>query len=270
VTQTLVFLLVCAVIYLAVGEDLIRSLRPRARNYQVKYSRYLSRSVLIPFIIFSALALLMRDYILTPFLLAIGVFQVVIRIQQVIRDATKITSSMVLQLVLAFRSAYQLRPAAFDSLKEAATKVNDPLRSLVKSITDVYFLTSSPQRAFEEFRRRANDVLLDQFIYILEMSESASDTSMAEALDAFVTRLRQYQELQRQVETGLASVIGQTAFMQMLAIAVAFFVALIPSLRQAYVASFVGRIGYMIILSVCVAASYSIDKRTRDLKEQVL
>lgn len=268
--QLLILVVIGLVVYLAAGEEIGRTLRPRIRNYQVKYSKFLTRSVLLPAIVFAVLALLMRDIILTPFLLAVAALETYLRVQVVMVTATAITPRMVSALVLAFRAAYQLQPAVFASMREAASKVDEPLRGLVNNMVETFFLTSSPARAFEEFRRRTDNGLLNQFLYILEMSESASNESVTEALDSFVGRLRQHEDLQRQVETGLVNITGQTSFMQVLAILVAFVVALIPSLRGVYTSSFMGRVGYMIVMSVIVGTSYVIEKQVLGLKEQIL
>ena len=137
-------------------------------------------------------------------------------------------------------------------------------------VVDVYFATSDPERAFQELRQRSSNVLLHQFAYVLEMSESASDESVTDALDAFTTRLRRQEELQREVETNLASVTGQTSFMQALAIIIAFTVAIIPGFRDAYVGSLLGRLGYVIIVLVIAAASHYIEKKVFELKEQIV
>jgi hypothetical protein len=259
------------VVYMAVGEDVTRAARPHVRNFRAQNGKYLTRGVIVPGIVFAALALVMRDIILTPYLLAVGVFLVNFRLKTAKAQASTITPRHVSQLVLAFRGAYQLEPAVFKSLQEASKKVEEPLRTIVTNAVEAYFMTSSTARAFDEFRKRISDnALLEQFLYILEMSESASDTSMAEALDSFVTRLRGYEELQREVETGLSGITGQTSFMQLLAIAIAFVIAFIPNLRGAYTSSLIGRIGYAIVMAVIVGTSYYIDKQVLNLKEKTL
>jgi Flp pilus assembly protein TadB len=256
--------------YMALGEDLTRVARPRVRNYRLKYGKYMTRSVLIPAISFGVLGLLMRDIILTPFLLVLGGVIAWFRIQQAIAASEKVLARDVLQVVLGFRAAYQLRPAVFDSLKEAAKKVQGPLRDLCNVVVETFFLTSSSQRAFEELRKRTDNMLLTQFAYILEMSESASNESMTEALDAFVTRLRHIEDLERQVQTGLTGITGQTSFMQVLFLGIAFAVALIPGFHDRYTESIQARLGYMAIMAVIVGTSYVIEKQIIALKEQVL
>jgi hypothetical protein len=270
VIQIVALLLVGLLVYLALGNDVTRLVRPRVRNYQIKYRKYLTRSVIIPALVFGVLAIAMRDLVLSLYLLGIAGFIVYFRVQQAIIAEQKVTPRQVLQLVLAFRGAYQLEPAVFKSLQEVGKKLEGPLREAVNVMVETFFLTSSTQRAFDEFRKRTNNILLNQFAYILEMSESASNASMAEALDGFVTRLRHHEELQRQIETGLSSVTGQTSFMQILFIAIAFVVALVPSLRGLYVSSFGQRLLYIVIMSVIVGTSYFIEKQVIALREQVL
>jgi hypothetical protein len=170
---------------------------------------------------------------------------------------------------MAFRSSYQLQPAAIRSLEVAASKVGEPLHSLVTNVVNIFFNSSKTDMAFQAFRKRTDNVLLHQFIYILEMSESASNESVTQALDAFVGRLQRQEELQRQVETGLASITSQTSFMQILAILIAFVVALVPGLKSVY-RSFLGRMGYMVLITVMVLTSYFIEKRVARLKAQIL
>ena len=102
------------------------------------------------------------------------------------------------------------------------------------------------------------------------MSGSASNESVTAALDAFVGRLHRQEEVQREVETGLASVTGRTSFMQLLAIVIAFVVALIPGFRNVYTGRILGRALYMVLVSVMLGASYFIEMRVAGLKAQIL
>lgn len=268
--QLLVLLLVGLLIYFAVGEDIKRILGRRVEGYRVKYSKYVTRSVVTPALIFVALAVLMRDAILTPFVLAIAGGVIYFRVSQVIAATAGVSPRDILQMVIAFRAAYQLQPAAFKSLEMAATKVHDPLKGIINTVVNIYFNSSDSDLAFDAFRRRVGDnVLLKQFIYILEMSSSASDESMTEALDAFVERLRRQQELQREVETNLSGITGQTSFMQSLAIGIAFIIALVPESRAVYT-TLLGRVAYMFLMAIIMGASYIIEKKVISLKEEIL
>ena len=267
---TLVALLVGLLIYFFIGDDVRRILGRRVEGYRVKYGKYLTRQVLTPAIIFVALAILMRDVILTPFILAIAVGIIWFRVSQVIALTGGISPRDVSQMVIAFRAAYQLQPAAFKGLEMAATKVREPLKGILESVVNIYHLSSEEDLAYDEFRKRVGDnVLMGQFIYILEMSSQASDESMTEALDAFVTRLRRQEELQREVDTNLSSITGQTSFMQSLAIVIAFAMAIVPDFRLVYT-SLLGRIAYMILMAVIMGASYLIEKKVISLKGEIL
>lgn len=258
------------VLYMAFGEDVWRAARPRMRNYQTRYMRYIRRPAVVPFVIFVVLGLVMRDWLLTPFLVLVAAAIAYVRIRELMRDESLITPRDILQLALSFRGSFQLQPAVFASLQDANTKVDEPLRSMVKVMVESFFLTASTTRAFAEFRKRTDNVSLNQFAYILEMSETASNESTTEALDNFVERLRRQENLQNQVETNLTSITGQTDFIQVLAIGVAFFIALVPAFRDAYVATMAGRLLYMALLSVILISSYYIERRIAALKEQVI
>ena len=257
------------VAYLLVGEELTQTLRRRTRVYQVKYGQYLTRSAVIPAIIMAVLAVFMRDVILSPFLLLVGLVIAIYRVRQNMAKATQITPRQVLQLVLSFRGAYQLEPAVFKSLQEANKKIEGPLRDLVNICVETFFLTSSPERAFNEFRKRTDNILLHQFIYILEMSESASDVAMAEALDAFVARLHRHANLRNQVETGLVGITQQTRFLQIVIVVVAFMVVAVPYFRDVYASGVLGRVGFMAIVLVILGVSYQIEKQVEDLKKEI-
>ena len=262
--------LILLLIFLAIGEDFERIFRRRAEGYRIKYGQYITRPVVVPAIVFMALGILMADALLTPFLFVVAGAIAYIRIKELIQSAGTITPRDVTQLVMAFRSSYQLQPAAFKSLEVAATKVGEPLSSMVTSVVNIFFNSSRTELAFQAFRQRTDNVLLHQFIYILEMSESASNESVTESLDAFVGRLQRQEELQRQVETGLASITGQTSFMQILAVLVAFVVAVVPGFKDVYTGGMLGRAGYIILILAMLLASYFIEKRVTRLKAQIL
>jgi len=270
VIQVLIVVVIGLLVYMAVGDDLNRIVRRRSDSYRARYQKFVTRGIVLPTIIFLALGLVMRDIVLTPFAWAVGAAITYMRVRQQVSQAGTITPRMVSQLVIAFRAAYQLQPAAFSSLEEAAKKIGEPLRGTIEIVVDVFYATSDPERAFGEFRRRSDSVLLQQFAYILEMSEAASDESVTEALDAFVARLRRQEDLQREVDSNLSSVTSQTSFMQTLAIVIAFAVALVPGFREAYTNSLVGRIGYIVLAAVIAGASYYIEMRVSRLKEQIV
>jgi hypothetical protein len=270
VIRILTIVFIGLLIYMAVGDDVVRVSRRRTKEYRSKYTQYVTRDVVIPTAALVILGLFMRDLVLTGFLWALAAGVAAQRIRQVMARRRTITPRQVTQLVIAFRGAYQLEPAAFKSLEQAATKVGEPLQGLITMMVNVFYTTSEPARAYAEFRKRTQNALLNQFVYILEMSESASDDSVIEALDAFVQRLRRQEELHREVETGLASITSQTGFMQGLAMLIAMVVALVPGFRRVYIDSIFGRLGYMTLIAIIIGASYLIERKVLALKEQVL
>jgi hypothetical protein len=270
IIQIVAILLGALLLYMAFGEDMLRATRPRVRNYRAKYARFITRPVVLPFLVFVALGALMRDWVLTPFLVAVAVLVAYARIRELMRTEEIITPRQILQLALGFRGSYQLQPAVFASLQDANAKTEEPLKGLVHVMVESFFLTASTTRAFAEFRKRTDNISLHQFAYILEMSESASNESTTEALDSFVTRLRRQEDLQNQVETNLTSITGQTSFIQILAILIAFFVALMPTFRAAYVGSLAAKLTYMLLVVIILGASYFIERRIASLKEQVI
>jgi hypothetical protein len=274
VIQIVILLLVALLVYLALGEDTTRETeriaRRRFQNWWARYGRYITRPVVLPTAVLLALALLMRDVVLTPFLLIVAAAVAYFRIQRIMVELNTITPRQVSQLVLAFRGAYQIQPAVFKSLGSAAEKVGEPLRELLNVTVETFFTTSSPARAFDVFRGRTDNPSLRQFIYILEMSESATNESVVESLDLLVRRLRVQEELQRQVESSMASITGQTSFMQVLAVIIAFMVALIPGFRQIYASGLLGRAGYILLIAIILGGSYLIEKKTQQLREQIL
>lgn len=270
IIRLVAILLGILLLYMAFGEDVLRAARPRLRNYRAKYLRFIKRPVVLPFLIAVVLGILMRDWVLTPFLVVVGGLIAYLRIRQMMREEQIITPRQILQLALAFRGSYQLQPAVFASLQDANEKVEEPLRSMVRVMVESFFMTASTTRAFAEFRKRTDNISLHQFVYILEMSESASNESTTEALDGFVTRLRRQEDLQNQVETNLTNITGQTSFIQVLAIGIAFFVAVVPAFRDAYVSSMSAKMLYILLTVVILAASYYIERRVASLKEQVI
>lgn len=259
---------VAALLFLAFGQDTTRVVRRRAQNYQVKYAQYINRNMVLQAGFFILLGVLMRDIILTPVLIALGLAIAYYRIRQQVAAAGKITVAQILQLALAFRAQYYLQPAAFASLQEAGRHVTGALRDLINVTVETFYLTSSTDRAFGEFRRRTDNMLLHQFMYILEMSESASNEAMEVALDAFVARLRGNEDLERQVETGLTDVTGQVRFSQGTIVVLTIIAALTPIFRNVWV-TIPGRVGYMLIILLVVGVSYYIERQIEKLREQI-
>jgi len=255
-------------IYLAIGEQLERFARPRLRRIQAAMAPYFTRRTLMPLGGAVIFALIYPGVLLKLYFLIVGGLITYYLVRKRRKATEMIPPRQIVQLVLGFRSVYQLQPSVFSSLTQLTRKLEEPLRSLINIMTQTYFLTSSPQRAFEEFRKRTDNVYLHQFIYILEMSESASSDAVIAALDNFVDRMRTHDELRRQTETSLSSVTGQTSFMQALSLLIILVVGVIPRLRAAY-QSLGMQIVFMVVMSVALGTSWYIEKQVSNLKEQI-
>ena len=267
----LIVLLLGAFVYLLLGNGGNVVVRRQFDAYAAKYGKYLTRAVIVPVLIFAVLAVLMRDIILTPYLLVIAAAVGYYRVKQVIAAEGVISPRDIAQLVLAFRGAFQIVPATFNSLKLVAGRVEEPLCGIVLTTVETYYASGGrPERAFDFMREHCNDPLLDQFVYILEMSESATDEAVIEALDGLHVRLQRHEELEREVETGLSGITGQTGFMQGLAVLIAFAIGAVPNMRSVYTSSMTGRLGYIVLVGVIMGTSYLIERRNQELKEQIL
>ncbi len=266
--QWIAIVAVVILLFLAFGEDSTRMMRRRAQNYQVKYTQYIDRDMILQAGFFVVLGLLMRDIVLTPFLIIVGLGIGYYRIRQKLAAAGKIQVSQILQLALAFRAQYYLQPAAIASLQEAGRHVEGALRDIVSVAVETFFLTSSTDRAFDEFRKRTDNMFLHQFIYILEMSEAASNEAMEVALDAFVARLRSNEDLERQVETGLTEVTGQMRFAQGTIVVLAILAALLPMFHDVWVRGAL-RIVYMLVILLVIGVSYYIERQIDKLRDQI-
>jgi len=223
----------------------------------------------LPFVVAVLLATIMRQAVLlSAYLIAVGVVITLYSLRRARQKRQSLPARQVLQLVLAFRSLYQLQPSVFSILDRVTDKVDEPLRSLLGIVTHTFYLTSSPERAFVELRSRTDNVYLNQFAYILEMSESASADAVAKALDNLVDRLRTHDDLRRETESSLTSITGQTKVIQALAILAIVLVSLVPSLRAAYVSP-IGQVYLITFITVILIASYQIDRVIGKLTERI-
>ena len=262
-------ILALALVLVAVGEDFSKTFRRQGQRYQARYGRYITRSVLIQPIIFVALALFMRDWVLTLFLLVAAGLIAYYRVRQAIAEADIIRIHDVLELVVAFRGAYYLQPAVFAALQEALPRIEGRVKEIVSVAVETFFLTSSPERAFDEFRKRTDNVVLHQFAYILEMSEETSSDTMLRVLDAFILRLRGHEDLQRQVTTRLTSVLSSTHFLQVSVLVLVFVVAIVPLMHDIWVSSTLWRLFYVIMIAMVLAVSYYVEREIRGLRERI-
>lgn len=258
------------VVYMMMGEDTKRTMQRTTRGYWSRHKQYVTRDILLHPIYFVLLGVLMRDPVISSLLIALGLGIAYARIREAIIEAGKIKLDQILQLVLSFRAAYYLEPAAFKALANAAQRIEDgQLKNVSLQTVEVFFTTSSTTQAFEYFREHTESVVLDQFMYILEMSEAASNEAMEEALQAFVKRLQGHQELERQVNTSLANSMSQTRFMQSFLMGLCLLVALVPGLRRIWVSNLMWRTAYIVIMAMIVGTSYYIERQIANLRAEI-
>jgi len=246
------------------------------RQMDVLWKRYRPRFLpsnltwhtFLPLIVAILLAALMRAWLISVYLIIAGVLVTIYFLQRARREHESLSARQIFQLILAFRSTFQLQPSVFLTLDTVKDKVEEPLQGLMKVVVETYYLTSSPQRAFAELRSRTDNVYLNQFVYILEMSETARVDAVTSALDNLVERLRNHDQLRREIQANLTSITGQTAFIQALAVLVVLAVAAVPVLRAPYV-PIAGQLFFVIVVTVMLAASYYIDRVIRQLAERV-
>jgi hypothetical protein len=174
------------------------------------------------------------------------------------------------QLVASFRSIYQLKPAIFSALDEAKSKVDEPLRGYITAAVQAFYITARQDKALEELRRRANNPYINQFIYILRMSELGRKETVLKALDDLGERLRRAEDLRRESEVSLTVITSQTRIIQAVSLFIVFVIALIPQLRSAYTISWGRQLLFIIIASTAVLTSYYIEQQVINLKERIL
>lgn len=260
--------LVGVMVVLAFLDDLGRLARSPIRRVRAVVKPYLTRTVLVPVGVSTLLAILYPGIMLKLYFLVAGCLVGWYLLRKSRQMEGEVTLRQISQMILAFRGVYQLQPSVFSSLSEVSKKLTQPLRGLTESLVKTYYLTSSAERAFEEFRSRTDNVYLLQFVYILEMSETAHPEAVVTALDGFSDRLRQHVELRRVVDTSLAPITGQVTFLQILSLIIVFAVGAIPSLRQAY-SSLFGQLAFVVIATIGLGASYYIERKVSSLKERI-
>jgi Flp pilus assembly protein TadB len=258
-----------AIVLVFLGDTAMPSFTPTLRRYQARYlPAGLSWKVFVTPGVLVVLSLLMRVPVISFYLLVAAALVLWRDIRRLERERKRLNPDQILQFVMAFRAEYTLQPSVFSMMEKVMDRTTGPLRNLMKVTAQAFFLTASPQRAFEELRRRSDNVYLNQFAYILEMAENASPEAVIKALQGLELRLRSHSELRREVQSNLASIGTQTMIMQAVAGAILVGVALVPMLRQAYTTPF-GQFVYVGVLTVMLASSYYIDQETRKLAERI-
>jgi len=258
-----------------VTDRLLYRLRPHLRRRglgDLPETQDLNWRDFVPFLITLSLAYLMRDGLLISiYLIALGVL---ITLYYVFwRTKAKAETELnveILKLVEEFHGQYKLTPPIFLALSQSRLKVNEPLRGHVTATVESFYVTASQKRAFTELRQRVPNSYLNQFVYILERSETASREVVQQALERLVARLRRREQLREETETDLTMITGQTKLILILGIAMLLVMASIPSLRDVYTQSRNGQILFIVLASIGVLTTYYIDRRTTSLKEKVL
>ena len=239
------------------------------RRYSARLiSDHVTWRTLLPLIIAVTGAVLMRAVLISAYLLMVGILMTVYLLRRARKEHQSLPTGQVFQLILAFRSTYQLQPSVFLTLDTVREKVGEPVRGLMKVVVETFYLTSSPERAFAELRARTDNVYLNQFAYILEMSETASADAVVKALDNLVERLRTHDQLRRETQASLTSITGQTSVILGIAVLVILAVAAVPTLRAPYT-TLGGQILFVAIITVMLVASYYIDFVINKLAERI-
>jgi len=157
----------------------------------------------------------------------------------------------------------------FAALEEARKKVPEPLASDVAACVQAFYVTSSPQKAYAELQRRVRNPYLDQFVFILERTETAGRDVVYSSLDNLTARMRRHEELRAKSEINLAAITGQTAFIQGLSIIIIVGIG-VTAVRSFYVDSVGTQLLFITLVSIALATSWYIDRRTQAIKERVL
>jgi Flp pilus assembly protein TadB len=275
--KSLILIGVVILAYLAVDEWTRRG-RPALRRGEARLSPWWNWRTFVPLFIALLLALLMArpftgeetspPYLISAYVVAVGVLVSWYQARRAERAVRARLDKQVADLVLAFRSTYQLQPAIFSTLEEARDKVDQPLRGWVTSTVQVFNVTSSASRALTKLRKKADNPYLHQFVYILEMSEEAGQKTVLEALEDLADRLRRHEELRNKTETEMGAITGQTRVIQLVSLGAIFIIAVISSLRSAY-SSQAAQLFFIGLASIATVASYYIDQRILSLKEKI-
>jgi Flp pilus assembly protein TadB len=257
--------------YLAVDELLFR-LRPELRQRGIallpEFERLDWRNYL-PLLIAVILAWRFAVPLISGYLVILGVLVTLHLARRARLGERAQMDRQVAQLTTAFRSIYQLRPTVFSALEQACKKVDQPLRGQVALAVEAFYISASPDKAFDELERRVDNVYLTQFVYILRRTEIASREVVVRALDSLEERLTAHKEMRSEAETNLASVTGQTRVIQMISVIIVLLIAF-SGLGEAYTSSWRGQLFFIFVVSVMVATSYLLERRAMSLKERIL
>lgn len=258
-----------------ITDELFYRLRPILRRRGLRglpEARELKWRAYVPLPVAFALAYLMQEgRLISIYLVALGILSTLYyAFWRTKAEAETALNTEILKLVEEFQSQYRLTPSIFQALTHARLKVAEPLRGHVTAAVEFFYVTASQKRAFTELRRRVPNSYLNQFVYILERSETARREIVQKALERLVARLRRREQLRVETETDLTVITGQTQIILILGIGLLFVMALSHSLREVYTGSPSGQILFIILATIGVLTVYYIDRRITSLKERVL
>jgi len=255
-------------------DELLHAARPALRRWGIRWLPQFGRldwKVYAPLPFAFLMAILMRDGpLISIYVAVVGVLTSLYLIGRSRGEERAKIDVEVAKLAEAFRSIYKIRPSIFSALEEARLKVAQPLRTHVTAAVETFYITSSPKRAFAELRERVDNPYLNQFLYILERSETARREAVLEALDDLIARLRRHEELRRATETNLTVITGQTQIILIISVLMIFAIALIDPLRTVYTGSLGGQLLFIGVATIGVYTAYRIDRKVISLKERVL
>lgn len=263
-----------AILGYLLADELLYRLRPALRRRGVTFLpefRRLDWSAYLPLPL--AIVLAVRFFAPAPlislYILGVGILTSLYLVERARVGERAELNRQVGQLVRAFHSIYKLKPSVFSALEEARKKVDEPLQSHVALAVQAFYISASPDRAYNELRRRVSNPYLEQFLYILERTETASREAVLRALEGLIERLQRHEELRIQSEVNLAVITGQTLFIQIISLIIVFFIAF-TGLREAYTRSIPAQLFFIAVATLGVITSYYIDRRTISLKERIL
>ena len=257
-------------LFVLFGDDLYHYIRRTLNRARAQAPAWFTWRSGTPLAVAAVLAGLMRIPIISLYMLAVGCFYMWRSYERAkLAELAKLNGE-VAQLVFSFRNIYRLQPAMHNALVESMRRLGEPLKGWVDSALQAYHVTSDNEDLFRVLRSKSDNHYLNQFIYVLEMSGSASEARVVGALESLSARLRSRESLQRETDVELGSITSQTGMIQFIGIGVLFLISLAPIPHNVYLQNPAARVLYIILLSVAVAASVVIDRRIDNLRERAL
>lgn len=267
---TVVIISIGVIVFVVFGDDLYHYLRRTISRARVQAPGWFTWRSATPMIVALVLAALMRIPIVSIYMLVVGGFYMWRSFEKArLAELAKLNGE-VAQLVFSFRNIYRLQPVIHNAVKESMSRLDEPLRGWVDAALQAYRVTSDNEDLFRVLRAKSDNHYLNQFVYVLEMSGSASEDRVVAALESLSARLRGRESLQRETEVELGSVTSQTGMIQFIGIGVLFLIALVPILHNTYLERPTAQFIYIVLVSIAVASSLIIDRRIDSLRERAL